>query len=78
MPRDFFAPIPEQQNFVLIDSATQKAQRMIAGCDACSEDGEIPFDTLARRDWPVRDCTMRPKTDFKVSKALDRFRPCFN
>jgi hypothetical protein len=34
----------------LIDSATlQKAQRMIAGCDACSEDAEIPFDNILDR-----------------------------
>ena len=36
MPRDFFDPTPEQQNVVLIDAATlQKAQRVIAGCEAC-------------------------------------------
>jgi hypothetical protein len=39
--RDFFDPTPEQQNVVLIDSATlQKAQRMITGCEACSEGAE--------------------------------------
>src|SRR5262245_61821759 len=44
MARDFFDPIPEQQNVVLIEGATlQKAQRMIAGCEACSETAEIPF-----------------------------------
>jgi hypothetical protein len=47
MPRDFFDPSPEQQNIVLIDSPTlQKAQRMIAACEACSEDAEIPFDNI--------------------------------
>jgi hypothetical protein len=39
---DFFDPTPEQQNVVLIDAATlQMAQRMIAGCEACSEDAEL-------------------------------------
>ena len=47
MPPDFFHPTPEQQNVVLIDAASlQKAQRMIAGCEACSEDAEIPFDYI--------------------------------
>jgi hypothetical protein len=45
--RDFFDPTPEQQNVVLIDAATlQKAQRMISGCEACSEDAEIAFDNI--------------------------------
>ena len=36
---EFFDPKPEQQNVVLIDAATlQKAQRLIAGCEACSQD----------------------------------------
>jgi hypothetical protein len=46
MPRDFFDPTPEQQNVVLIDASTlQNAQRMIASCEACSEDAEIPSIT---------------------------------
>jgi hypothetical protein len=50
MARDFFDPTPEQQNVVLIDAATlQKAQRMIAGREACSEDAEIPFDNILDR-----------------------------
>jgi hypothetical protein len=50
MTRNFFDPTPEQQNVVLIDAATlQKAQRMIAGCEACSEDAEIPFDNILDR-----------------------------
>ena len=49
MPRDFFDP-PEEQNVVLVDVATlQKAQRMVAGCAACSEDAEIPFDNTLDR-----------------------------
>jgi len=50
MSRDFFDPTPEQQNVVLIDAATlDKAQRLIAGCEACSEDAEIPFDNVLDR-----------------------------
>ena len=49
MPSDFFGPTPEQQNIFLIDAATlQKAQRMMAGCEACS-DAEIPFDNILDR-----------------------------
>ena len=41
---------PEQQNVVLIDATTlQKAQRLITGCEACSEDAEIPFDNILDR-----------------------------
>ena len=47
MPRDFFDPTTEQQNVILIGAATlQKAQRMIAGCEACSETAEMPFDYI--------------------------------
>jgi hypothetical protein len=50
MSRDFFDPTPEQQNVVLIDAATlQKAQRMIAGCEACSEHAELPFENILDR-----------------------------
>ena len=50
MPREFFDPTPEQQNVVLIDAATlQKAQRMIACCETCTEDAEIPFDNILDR-----------------------------
>jgi hypothetical protein len=45
--RNFFDPTPEQQNVVLIDAATlQKAQRMIPGCEECSESAELPFDDI--------------------------------
>jgi hypothetical protein len=48
--RDFFDPTPEQQNVVLIDAATlQRAQRLIAGCAACSEHAKIPFDNILDR-----------------------------
>jgi len=50
MTRDFFDPTPEQQNVVLIDPGTlQKTQRMIAGCEACSEDAEIPVGNILDR-----------------------------
>jgi hypothetical protein len=50
MPREFFDPEPEEQNVVLIGAATlQKAQRMISGCEACSETAEIPFDWILDR-----------------------------
>jgi hypothetical protein len=47
---DFFYPTPEDQNIVLIDAAAlQKAQRMIAGCEASSGDAELPFDYILDR-----------------------------
>jgi len=43
-------PPPKQQNVVVIDAATlRKAQRMSTGCEACSEDAEIPFDNILDR-----------------------------
>jgi hypothetical protein len=48
--RDFSDPTPEQQHVVLIDAATlQKAQRMTAGCEACSEHAELPFENILDR-----------------------------
>jgi hypothetical protein len=50
VPRDFFDPPPDQQNVVLVDAATlHKAQRMVAGCEACSEDAELPFENILDR-----------------------------
>ena len=50
MTRDFFDPTPEQQKVVLIDAATlQMAQRMTAGCEACSEHAELPFENILDR-----------------------------
>jgi hypothetical protein len=50
MPPDFFDPTPEQQNVVLIDTATlQKAQRMIAGCEASTEYAEMQFENILDR-----------------------------
>jgi hypothetical protein len=44
---DFSDPTPERQRIVLIDSVTlQKAQRVIAGCDACSVRAEWPFENI--------------------------------
>jgi hypothetical protein len=46
MPRDFFDATPEKQNVVLIDARTlQKAQGMIAGSEACSEDAKFHSTT---------------------------------
>jgi hypothetical protein len=43
-------PQPEKQKVVLIGAAAlQKAQRVISGCEACSEDAEIPFDNILDR-----------------------------
>src|SRR5689334_1897682 len=50
MPQEFFDPTPEQQKIVLNNSETlQKAQRMIAGCEACSEEAELPFENILDR-----------------------------
>jgi len=51
MAREFFDPTPEQQNVVLIDAATlHRAQHMIAGCEACSEEAaELPFENVLDR-----------------------------
>jgi len=47
MPREFFVPAREQQNVVLIDSATlQQVQSMISGCEACSEDPGLLFEYI--------------------------------
>jgi hypothetical protein len=50
MLRDFFDAKPEEQNVVLIGDATlQKAQRLIAGCEACTEDPKSGFDNILDR-----------------------------
>ena len=50
MRRDFFEPTPEQQHVVLIDAATiQDAQRSINGCEACTEDAELPYENILDR-----------------------------
>jgi|RhiMetStandDraft_4_1073278.scaffolds.fasta_scaffold263064_1 hypothetical protein len=45
MPRDFFDPMPEQQNVVLIDAATlSQAEKLIESCEHCNPSvAEIPF-----------------------------------
>jgi hypothetical protein len=51
MPRDFFDPTPEQQNVVLINTATlHEAERLIDSCEDCNPEGaEIPFDVILDR-----------------------------
>ena len=67
MPRDFFDPAPEQWSVILVDAATlRKAQRRVAGCEACTENAEIPFDNTLDR---LTDC------DPSVGNALFRKTP---
>jgi hypothetical protein len=49
--RDFsFDPTPEEQIVVLLEDADlRKAVQLIAGCEHCSEDAEIPFDNVLDR-----------------------------
>ena len=60
-----FDPTPEEQNVVLIDSRVlHQAERLIAGCAACSpEDAEFPFDAVLDQvtgnDPAVTDYIMR-------------------
>jgi hypothetical protein len=51
MPRDFFDLLPEQQNVVLINTATlREAELLIESCEHCNpEGGEIPFDNVLDR-----------------------------
>ena len=51
MNRDFFDPTPEEQNVVLISTATlHQAVRLIESCEHCNLDGaEIPFDNILDR-----------------------------
>jgi len=51
MSRDFFDPTPEQQNVVLINSATlHEAERLIESCEHCNPGGaEIPSDNILDR-----------------------------
>jgi hypothetical protein len=51
MSRDFFDPTPEEQNVVLVDTATlRKAERLIESCEHCNPEGaEIPFDNILDR-----------------------------
>jgi hypothetical protein len=51
MPREFFDATPEQQNVVLINTATlHEAERLIESCERCNPEGaEIPFDNLLDR-----------------------------
>jgi len=51
MTRDFFDPTPEQQNVVLVNTATlHEAERLIESCEHCNPDGaEISFDNILDR-----------------------------
>jgi len=51
MSRDFFDPAPEQQNVVLVDTATvREIERLIDSCAHCNPTGaEIPFDYVLDR-----------------------------
>jgi hypothetical protein len=51
MLRDFFDPTPEQQNVVLINTATlAEAERLIESCEGWNPEGaEIPFDNILDR-----------------------------
>jgi hypothetical protein len=51
MTRDFFSPTPEEQNVVLINTATlRKAEALIDSCEHCNPEGaEIPFDNILDR-----------------------------
>jgi hypothetical protein len=64
MSLSFSDPSPKQQNVVLINAATlQEAQRMITGCEACSETAEIPFvvvlDQLTDSDPTATDYVLQ-------------------
>jgi hypothetical protein len=38
---------PEQLNIVLVDSTTiQIAEQLLEGCEACTEEAEVPFDII--------------------------------
>jgi hypothetical protein len=58
MPGDFFDPTPEQQNVVLINSATlRESERLTESCQHCNPDGaEIPFDNILDRVTLVGIC----------------------
>ena len=48
---DFFDPTPEQQNVVLVNTATlHEAERLIDSCEGCNPiNAEIPFDAILDR-----------------------------
>ena len=47
---DFFDPTHEEHRVVLPEDADiRKAEKMIVGCDVCSEYAEIPFDNILDR-----------------------------
>jgi hypothetical protein len=56
MTDDFFDPTPEEQNVVLVNSATlRQAEELIEFCEYCNPDGaEIPFDMILDRVTGIR------------------------
>jgi hypothetical protein len=66
MSRDFFDPLPEQQNVVLVGAATLRgAEKQIESCEACNpEHAQIPFDNVLDRvtasDPSVTDYILSP------------------
>jgi len=48
---DFFDPLPEEQNIVLVDKTTLlKAEKLSESCEQCNPEGaEIPFDNILDR-----------------------------
>src|SRR6516164_1490115 len=51
MSGDFFDPTPDEQVFVLVQSATlRQAERLVESCEHCNEEGaQIPFATILDR-----------------------------
>jgi hypothetical protein len=50
MPREFFDPVPEQQNIVLVSAVTlHMAVKLIESCEHCNTEAEIPFDAILDR-----------------------------
>jgi len=50
MMRDFFEPAPDEQNVVLVEADTvRRAERLIEACEQCSDEAEIPFETILDR-----------------------------
>ena len=71
---DFFDPLPERQNVVLVDATTvRKAERLIIGCEACSPGyAEIPFDNVLD-EVTGNDPTV---TDYMIGEVKARCRNC--
>jgi hypothetical protein len=70
MTREFFDSPWEETDIVVVDQRTDaKARKLLAGCEACTQVAEIPFD------W-VLDCVTGKSpavTDYTIEKP---FRCC--